>query len=170
MRLVTFTDSTSTRIGAVEGTKILDLAAAAPELPTDLRLLLEGGKAAMDRVRAVAKNGGANIALGSVRLEAPIRSPRKFLALAMNYFMLEPWPDMSQADFEANQAKQRQQQADNHQWWYNKQVTAITGPHDPIHLPPHGKEEVYFEVELAFVIGQRCRDVSVEDAASVIAG
>ena len=170
MRLVTFTDSTSTRIGAVEGTKILDLAAAAPELPTDLRLLLEGGKAAMDRVRAVAKNGGANIALDSVRLEPPIRHPRKFLALAMNYFMLEPWPEMSQADFEANQTKQRQQQADNHQWWYNKQVTSITGPHDPIHLPPHGKEEVYFEVELAFVIGQRCRDVSVEDAASVIAG
>ncbi len=169
MRLATFTDETSTRIGVVTGEHILDLAQVAPELPTDMRLLLDGGKAAMDRVRAVAQER-ATIALADVRLEPPVPAPRKFLALAMNYHMLVPWPDMKQADFEAQQAKQRQQKADNHQWWYNKQVTAITGPSDPIHLPPHGKEEVYFEVELAFVIGQRCRDVSREEAASVIAG
>jgi 2-keto-4-pentenoate hydratase/2-oxohepta-3-ene-1,7-dioic acid hydratase in catechol pathway len=170
MRLATFTDRRSTRIGVVQGEHILDLSAAAPELPTDMRLLLEGGRATMERVRAVAAGGGAAIALADVRLEPPVPSPRKFLALAMNYVFLAPWPEMSQADFEATVQRQRDQKAANNQWWYNKQVTAITGPYDPIHLPPDAAQEVYFEVELAFVIGERCRNVAREDAAKVIAG
>jgi len=169
MRLVTFTDRSSTRIGVVEGDRILDLSAAAPELPTDMRLLLNGGKATMDRVRAIAAGGGATIALADIRLEPPVPAPRKFLALAMNYFMLEAWPDMSPADFAATVQRQRDQRAANNQWWYNKQVTAITGPHDPIHLPPDAAE-VYFEVELAFVIGERCRNVARDDAHRMIAG
>jgi 2-keto-4-pentenoate hydratase/2-oxohepta-3-ene-1,7-dioic acid hydratase in catechol pathway len=169
MRLVTFTDSKSTRIGVVDGGHIIDLAQAAPELPADMRLLLEGGRTTIDRVRAATAGGRGTIALGDVRLEPPVPSPRKFLALAMNYHFLEPWPEMSPADFEATVQRQRDQKAANNQWWYNKQVTAITGPYDPIHLPPDATE-VYFEVELAFVIGERCRNVAREDAASVIAG
>lgn len=169
MRLATFTDSRSTRIGVVEGDRVLDLSAAAPELPTEMRALLEGGRTAMERVSAIARGGGADIALADVRLEPPVRHPRKFLALAMNYWFLAPWPEMSPADFEATLQRQREQKAANNQWWYNKQVTAITGPHDPIHLPPEASE-VYFEVELAFVIGERCRNVAREDAAKVVAG
>jgi 2-keto-4-pentenoate hydratase/2-oxohepta-3-ene-1,7-dioic acid hydratase in catechol pathway len=56
-----------------------------------------------------------------------------------------------------------------HQIWFNKQVTCISGPYDPIHLPSVARELDY-EGELAIVIGRRARHVRKRDAASVIAG
>jgi 2-keto-4-pentenoate hydratase/2-oxohepta-3-ene-1,7-dioic acid hydratase in catechol pathway len=56
-----------------------------------------------------------------------------------------------------------------HQIWFNKQVTSVSGPYDPIHLPSVASELDY-EGELAIVIGKRARHVRKRDAASVIAG
>ena len=53
--------------------------------------------------------------------------------------------------------------------FFNKQTTCVTGPHDPIHLP-RVSPLLDYEGELAFVIGRRCRHVSRERAAEVIAG
>jgi 2-keto-4-pentenoate hydratase/2-oxohepta-3-ene-1,7-dioic acid hydratase in catechol pathway len=50
-----------------------------------------------------------------------------------------------------------------------KAVTCVTGPFDPIELPAVSPEVIY-ENELAVVIGTRCRNVPVHDAAHVIAG
>jgi 2-keto-4-pentenoate hydratase/2-oxohepta-3-ene-1,7-dioic acid hydratase in catechol pathway len=55
------------------------------------------------------------------------------------------------------------------QLWFNKQVSCISGPYDAIELPKVS-EKVDYEAELAFVIGTRCRHVSVADARRVIAG
>ena len=53
--------------------------------------------------------------------------------------------------------------------FFNKQVTCITGPHDPIQIP-RVSSDVDFEGELGFVIGRRCRQVPAERAHEVIAG
>ncbi|HLT61371.1 MAG TPA: fumarylacetoacetate hydrolase family protein, partial [Microlunatus sp.] len=50
-----------------------------------------------------------------------------------------------------------------------KPSTAITGPYDPIDLPSISTQNDW-EVELAVVIGQRCRDVPVDRALDVVAG
>jgi 2-keto-4-pentenoate hydratase/2-oxohepta-3-ene-1,7-dioic acid hydratase in catechol pathway len=47
--------------------------------------------------------------------------------------------------------------------------TAVTGPGDAIRLPPQSKR-VTAEAELGLVIGRRCRNMSVPDAASVVFG
>ena len=53
---------------------------------------------------------------------------------------------------------------------FNKQVTCITGPFDPIEVPTVAPTLVDYEGELGVVIGTRCRNVKVEDAHAVVAG
>jgi 2-keto-4-pentenoate hydratase/2-oxohepta-3-ene-1,7-dioic acid hydratase in catechol pathway len=55
------------------------------------------------------------------------------------------------------------------QLWFNKQVSCITGPYDPVEVPSVS-DKVDYEAELGFVIGTRCHDVSEADALSVVAG
>ena len=50
-----------------------------------------------------------------------------------------------------------------------KPPSAVIGPNDAIVLPKRA-ERVDFEAELAAVIGKKCRNVSIEDADSVIFG
>ena len=53
--------------------------------------------------------------------------------------------------------------------FFNKQVTCVNGPFDPIWMP-RVSDKLDYEGELAFVIGKRCRHVPKERAREVIAG
>lgn len=55
------------------------------------------------------------------------------------------------------------------QVWFNKQVSCVNGPFDPVHMP-RVSDKLDYEAELGVVIGKRCRHVSVAEARSVIAG
>ena len=50
-----------------------------------------------------------------------------------------------------------------------KATTAISGPYDDVELPK-GAEKVDWEIELAFVIGTRAKNVSEADAMAHVAG
>ena len=71
MKLVTFTHAGSTRIGVVDGDEVVDLAAAAPDLPTEMVAFLEAGDPALHAAHA-ALGGGPRFALSDVTLEAPV--------------------------------------------------------------------------------------------------
>jgi 2-keto-4-pentenoate hydratase/2-oxohepta-3-ene-1,7-dioic acid hydratase in catechol pathway len=154
VRLATIGHEGRTRIGVVQGEEVVDLAAAAPELPREMTAFLEAGRAALERARAAALREGARIPLGSVRLEAPVRTPRKFLAVGLNY-----------ADHIAETGREKP----DFPVFFNKQTSCVNGPYDPIHAP-RASRALDYEGELAFVIGRRCRHVPREHAAGVIAG
>jgi 2-keto-4-pentenoate hydratase/2-oxohepta-3-ene-1,7-dioic acid hydratase in catechol pathway len=153
MKLVTFHHGGTTRIGAVDGDAVVDLTAAAPDLPGEMVAFLEAGPAALAAAHA-AVGAGPRLALVDVRLEAPIARPPKFLAIGLNY-----------ADHVAESGRE----APKFPTVFNKQSTCVTGPGDPIHVPKVS-HVVDYEGELGFVIGRRCRHVSRDDAAGVIAG
>ena len=153
MKLATFTHAGSTRIGAVVDDAIVDLAAARPELPSDMLAFLEAGTPAM-LAASESIADGPRIPLTEVRLEAPIARPPKFLAVGLNY---------------ADHVAESGLETPEHPTIFNKQSTSITGPTDPIHLP-RASHVLDYEGELGFVIGKRCRHVSRDDAADVIAG
>jgi 2-keto-4-pentenoate hydratase/2-oxohepta-3-ene-1,7-dioic acid hydratase in catechol pathway len=169
MRLATFSDARSTRIGVVRNDHIVDLSEVAPDLPAEMRALLQAGPSALDAARRAAAEREATIPITAIRLEAPVRQPRKFFGLAMNYYLRAPHAGMSQSEFEAIHAQQAAVRAEGRQAWFNKQVTCINEPFGEIELPPDA-DEVYFEAELAFVIGQTCRNISEQDAPKAIAG
>lgn len=160
MKLATFTHRGFTRVGVVVADRVIDLSQAAPGLPDDMVALLAQGEGAMQIARS-ARRSGAAIALEDVHLEAPVLMPRKFLAIGMNY----PRNGEEPAYGESLKAPRGRSE----QIWFNKQVTCVNGPFDPIELP-RASGKVIYEVELAFVIGQRCRHVTGSDASSAIAG
>ncbi|MEQ1887660.1 MAG: fumarylacetoacetate hydrolase family protein [Alphaproteobacteria bacterium] len=151
MKLATFTHQGRTRIGVVLDDGIMDLSAAAPALPQEMRSFLEAGDAAMQAARTAK---GSLIALKDVHLEAPVMRPSKFLGIGLNY-----------ADHIAETGREKPK----NQLWFNKQTTCVNGPYDPVHLPKVSSALDY-EGELGFVIGRKCRHVPKERAHEVIAG
>ncbi len=153
MKLATFTHDGSTRIGVVDGDEVVDLAAAAPDLPREMVGFLEAGPDALSAAQAAVARG-PRLALAELRLEAPVARPPKFLAVGLNY-----------ADHVAEGGMETPQ----HPTIFNKQSTCVTGPTDPVHVP-RVSHVLDYEGELGFVIGRRCRHVSRDDAPDVIAG
>ncbi len=154
MRLATFTHAGATRVGVVFGDEVVDLAAADPALPRALEAFLDAGAPALAAAERAAARAAGRIPLDDVRLEAPVLHPRKILAVGLNY---------------ADHAAESGIPAPEFPTLFNKQVTSVTGPYDPIHLP-RASRALDYEGELAFVIGCRCRHVTRERAPEVIAG
>ncbi len=154
MKLATFTQGGSTRIGVVIGDEITDLAAAAPDLPREMKALLAAGGAALDAARIAADSGASRLALTDVKLEAPVPRPGKFIGIGLNY----------KDHIEESRAK-----TPEHPMMFNKQSTCVTGPGDPIHLP-RASHVLDYEGEFGIVIGRRCRHVPKDRANEVIAG
>ena len=153
MKLVTFTHGGSTRVGVAVGDEIVDLAAAAPGLPRDMRGLLEAGRPALEAAEAAAARAPRRLARAELRLEAPVR-PRKCLAIGLNY---------------ADHVAESGAKTPEFPMFFTKQVSCISGPFDPIHYP-RATSALDYEGELAFVVGRRCRHVPKQRAAEVIAG
>src|SRR5580692_12680052 len=144
MKLATFTHGGTTRLGVVVEDSIVDLAAAATELPREMIAFLIAGPRAIDRALGAVKNSAHRIPLKSVKLEAPIARPPEFLAIGLNY---------------ADHVAETRTKPPEFPVFFNKQVTCVTGPYDSIHLPRVSKALDY-EGELGFVIGRRCRHVA----------
>lgn len=155
MKLATFTQAGTTRIGVVDGEAIVDLSAAAPDLPTEMCAFLAAGTAALATARQAAEQAGAaRLALADVTVEAPILRPPKILAVGLNY---------------RDHIAETGMQTPKYPMIFNKQSTAVTGPDTAIHVP-RVSGDVDYEGELAVVIGRFCRHVPKNRAAEVIAG
>jgi 2-keto-4-pentenoate hydratase/2-oxohepta-3-ene-1,7-dioic acid hydratase in catechol pathway len=158
VKLATFTQGGVTRVGAVGDAVVVDLGAAAHELPRDMIAFLERGAAALAVAREAEVRSGARIPLAEVKLEAPVRRPPKYLAIGLNY-----------AGHIAESKTASGLGRPAHPIFFNKQSTCVIGPGDAIHVP-RASPWVDYEGELAFVIGRRCRHVARERAREVIAG
>ena len=153
MKLVTFRHGGSRRIGAAVGDAVVDFAAAAPALPREMVAFLEAGPEALAAAHA-ALEGAPRLPLAELKLEAPIGRPPKFLGVGLNY---------------AGHVAESGLETPKHPTIFNKQSTCVVGPYDAVQLP-RASHVLDYEGELGFVIGRRCRHVSRDDAADVIAG
>lgn len=152
MKLATFTHAGRQSIGVVKGDQIIDIGSIAPTMEA----LLELGDDALARAAA---HDGPGLSLASVRLDAPVTRPRKYLGIASNY----------QSHIDEVLAANPAYVPPVFQRWFSKLSSCVNGPFDPIPLPPEG-DQLDWEVELAVIIGRRCRRVTPENAASVVAG
>jgi 2-keto-4-pentenoate hydratase/2-oxohepta-3-ene-1,7-dioic acid hydratase in catechol pathway len=154
MKIARFTYGGRTRLGivAADTGEVIDVGTADPSLPTDVGVLLATGSLA-----EVARTAGSapRLALSSVKLEVPIAQPPTFLAIGLNY-----------ADHVAESGMPKPAAP----VVFNKQITCVVGAGDAIEVPTVAPDWVDYEGELGVVIGTRCRNVSVADAPSVVAG
>ncbi|MAG31877.1 MAG: hypothetical protein CL908_13395 [Deltaproteobacteria bacterium] len=154
MKLITFSERGTTRIGLLTGEEVVDLQAAAPDVPTEMVAFLEAGDSALEAARTAIEAGGSRLPLADVHLESPILRPPKILAVGLNY---------------ADHVAESGLDTPEYPMIFNKQSTSAHPPLDPFHLP-RVSTALDYEGELAFVIGKRCRHVPRERAREVIAG
>ncbi len=153
MKLVRFTENGATRIGKISGDHVVDLSGVSG-VGDSMRQLLADLPDLRPALEAAQK---PSFPLAAVKLEAPIPDAAKYLAIGMNYRA------------HCKEAEAAGYPIPNNQFWFNKQVSCITGPYDPIEMPKVS-DQLDYEVELGVVIGKRCRHVQAADARSVIAG
>lgn len=152
MRIARFrADSGPSRLGLVDGANVTDIT---ERTGPSLRAILPDLASLRDELDAV---DGPSHPLDSVALEAPIDDPQKYLGIGMNYRQ------------HAEEARQAGIPTPTDQLWFNKQVSCLAGPFDEI-VRPDISDELDHEIELGVVIGQRCKNVAVANARSVIAG
>jgi 2-keto-4-pentenoate hydratase/2-oxohepta-3-ene-1,7-dioic acid hydratase in catechol pathway len=152
VRLVSYQSSTGPRVAGVRQGQYIDLAATNPQLPSTMEELLAAGEPAL-ALAAKAIASGKPID-GEIKLLAPVPRPGKVLCVGLNY---------------ADHAKESGQQPPPEPVLFNKLLTAVSAPGDPIVLPRVSKE-VDYEAELVVVIGRKGRYIAEADARQYIAG
>ncbi len=154
MKLVSYRGSEGVRHGVLAGPegdqRILDLGSG------DLLNLLESGADWMERARDASS--AHSVALSAAQLLAPLRRPPKLLALAGNY--QDHVRESKVADV---------QKANAVPLLFLKPSTSIIAAGEPVSAPEISRAMDY-ELELAVVIGRRCKHVSAADALGVVAG
>jgi 2-keto-4-pentenoate hydratase/2-oxohepta-3-ene-1,7-dioic acid hydratase in catechol pathway len=153
MKLITFTYQNTTRVGAVIDCTVID-GLGNPAIPDTMIGFLSAGSGSLVAMQQLIDGGEHRLALADVQLHAPVPRPPKYLAIALNY-----------ADHIAETGKAKPE----YPTFFTKQSTCVIGSGDDIQMPKVS-DKLDYEGELAFVIGKRCRHVSVENAHEVIAG
>ncbi|MGH8989540.1 MAG: fumarylacetoacetate hydrolase family protein [Acidimicrobiales bacterium] len=162
MRLVTFLvpdetpvgPMTRQRTGVVDGDVLVDLTDPSIGLPGDMTALLGLGDEAWERAATAPAASARRWGLEQVQLLAPVTLPPKILAIGMNY---------------RAHVEEMGGSIPEHQYWFNKQRTAVTGPSSDIYVPAVSTH-VDYEGELGIVIRRRAKGVTARRWLDAIAG
>jgi 2-keto-4-pentenoate hydratase/2-oxohepta-3-ene-1,7-dioic acid hydratase in catechol pathway len=153
MKLVTFEQGGSERIGIAIGEGIVDLAAADAFLPREMIGLILAWPQIVGRLRDLEMTT-PHFGIRDVHLLAPVPRPQKILAIGLNY---------------ADHVRETGGQIPAKQIWFAKLPNSVNGPFDPIQIPKVSSA-IDYEAEFVVIIGKRCRHVSKADAPGVIFG
>lgn len=155
MRYVTYKTDGESRLGAMNGEEIVDIATLLPGAPASMRALISADTAIQGGIaRAIAGSGGTRLRLTDCHLLPPIPDTGKIVCLGLNY---------------ADHAKEGGHAIPDYPALFLRVASSIIGPYDPMILPACS-EQLDYEAELTIVIGKRCRHVAEADAADVIFG
>jgi len=173
VKLVTFVVNGSERLGVwSEPRGVLDLNAAAQSLlgralPADMQSFIAAGPDALTSARevlaAATKSPQAKwLGIDAVKLAAPIPRPRKnVFCVGRNY---------KAHIIEGARARNREVVFPPVPEFFSKPPTTVIGHDDEIHLDTRYTKQLDYEIELAIVIGKRCRDLSADAAPGAIFG
>jgi len=168
MRIATWSSDGLLRTGLLADGLLVDAARAAAaaevELDADAHagvgtraLLAVAGdaRARLGEAAAALAGRGDGIPIEEARLGPPVPDPQKVLCVGLNYRA-----HVDEFGVEAPAAPEL----------FAKFASSLVGCGEAIVVPPAAGAQVDFEGELAIVVGRRCKDLRVEDAADAIAG
>ena len=158
--------STAWRAGIAHEQAVVDASAyllsraevASGQADLSVRALLQQGQQALLEVFAWAKSQfearSGLLSLDALELGPPVPDPDKIICLGVNY---------------REHAAEAQQELPAVPMFFAKFRNSLIGPTSPI-LLPRASTQVDYEVELAVIIGQRCKEVAEQDALRYVAG
>lgn len=153
MRLVTFENDASARLGVLAGDEIADLSGLAGA-PVSLFDLLQAGGDAVASVKPLLEKA-PRLPLSGVKLLPVIPRPGKIICLGLNY---------------AEHAAEGGREKPDYPNFFMRSATTLIG-HGAAIPRPRVSEQLDFEAELAAIIGRRVpRHVAKADALSYVAG
>jgi 2-keto-4-pentenoate hydratase/2-oxohepta-3-ene-1,7-dioic acid hydratase in catechol pathway len=158
MRLVTFRGDVDLRLGVLDAGSqtVIDVAAAAPDLPRGMLGLIALGSAGLDKLRKAVATAAVRLPLGKVKLVAPIPRPaRNIFCVGKNYH--EHAREFHGSGFDASAGKDA---IPDVPIIFTKPPSCVIGPGAaiPAHLDP--TSSVDYENELTVVIGKGGRGIS----------
>jgi 2-keto-4-pentenoate hydratase/2-oxohepta-3-ene-1,7-dioic acid hydratase in catechol pathway len=162
MRLISFRDTTSAKIGVLAADEtVIDLSVAAPRLPRDMTRFVAAGREALELARsALRATGSARLPRGAVKLLAPLPRPAKnIFCVGKNYH--EHAKEFHSSGFDASAGKNA---VPDVPIVFTKPATAVIGPGEPIPSGLDPTSSVDYEGELVVVIGPGGRGIKKEDA------
>lgn len=171
MRLCRFEHEGQARCGFYSETHVVPLSTAAKDkgvtVPDSCSLLplLPGGEAhqqVLGLQKELTEDDVARLGLpvDSVKLLVPVPDPSKLLLLAGNY----------SRHIEEGGGKAEERARTFPYVFMKPPLTTLTHPGDPIRIPAISPDHIDWELELAVIIGKKCRGVSQADALNYVAG
>ena len=157
MKLVTYKPAgAGPQLGVVVDGRVVNLAEASGGLlPNDMRTFITLGEPARAMAQSIADSGAAGVALGDVKILAPISNPSKVVAIGLNYM---------------DHVRESNAKVPQLPVMFAKYTSSIVDPGDTIRWDPTITQKVDFEAELAFVVGKTASHVKEEDAFDYIFG
>jgi acylpyruvate hydrolase len=146
---------------------LLDLSAASPELPADIIQFIDGGRALIESAQRVVRSYAGQDSrllhgLEEVTFLPPVPRPGKIISLGVNY----PSHGQEAAHLESVRHLMSGPPVPRA---FAKLPSVLVGHRQPI-LYPQATRQLDYEIELAFVIGGRCKDVPAARCSEVVYG
>ena len=147
MRVATFESKGRTRAGLVKDGYVFEV----PSATSAGQIIEEGRLRALQKIEDGLKR---KIEVSKVKLKAPVTSPDKILLAAVNY---------------KTHGAEQKTVPPKEPYFFTKFRSCVVGNGDPIVIPRVSRK-VDWEVELAVVIGKKCKYVGRKDALNYVAG
>jgi 2-keto-4-pentenoate hydratase/2-oxohepta-3-ene-1,7-dioic acid hydratase in catechol pathway len=155
MRLATIDTWVGPRAVLQVGDSLIDIHATEPDLPGNVRLLLEGGPSVLQAVATLANRTDAvKTPMADARFQAPIVDPRKIICVGVNY---------------KDHAAETGAAIPRDPILFSKYPTALIGHGEAIVLPKVS-QEVDYEAELVIFVGKKGRHLTPANAVDHVAG
>jgi 2-keto-4-pentenoate hydratase/2-oxohepta-3-ene-1,7-dioic acid hydratase in catechol pathway len=170
MRLLTFKKNGATAIGVVQqdGSSVIDLSIAAPDLPNDMNVLIDLWDEGREKAKAACENASdeARLQLADLDIVAPIPNPRRnVMCVGRNYH--EHAQEFHDSGFDATAGATA---IPDDPIIFTKATTSVSGPTDPIPAYLDSSNSTDYEGELAVIIGKQGRGISKADAFDHVYG
>ncbi len=159
MRLISFAGR-GIMVGALHNNEVVMLDSVAD----DMLSLIEMGPSGLKRARQVIAEGMPRdmLPLDQVKLLAPLpRLSKNIVCLGMNYV---------EHAYESMRAKGLPEKLPEHPVFFTKATTTVNHPEGGIPLDSAITQQLDWEVELAFIIGQRGKNIKRADAMRYVWG
>ena len=159
MRILAFDKSGEPALGVRRGDEVVDLAAAAPALPSDLPGLLAGGTDAMDRAKSAAEvaTGDAVMSGEGLVYHPTIWNSGKIICVGLNYAA------------HAAEAQSDTSTVQEYPSLFLRVATTLVGHEQPL-VVPEASSDFDYEAEMVAVVGKAGHCISKADALDYIAG
>jgi acylpyruvate hydrolase len=155
MKFTTYLRDGAPRLALVEGSDLIDLNDAVPQVPADLRAALAAPFDLHAAARSALRDQAKRVPLASVRLAPIVPEPGKIVCLGLNFY---------------DHAREGGREKPDYPWFFLRAASSLVAHGEAAWLPQVSQRFDY-EAELAVVIGARVpRHTSEADALRHVFG